>query len=122
MDIKDINRDHLVSESHELKKDRWRLVCITGTDISEENEQIEVLYHFVRDSEMKHLRIVTDGQETFPSLVPIFANALFLENELKEMLGVNVDGIDGHLLLHPEDCIETPLKRLRGLSYQEVVK
>lgn len=79
---------------------------------------MEVLYHLVRDHELKNLRVETDGAENYPSVLPIFPNALFLENELKEMLGIPVDGIEGQLLLRHEDEIKAPLKRLRGVSYE----
>lgn len=119
MEFIELTKDQVVGKAHELRKENWRLVCITGTDLSTETEaKMEVLYHLARGGENLHLRVETDGVEPFPSVLPVWGNALFLENELKEMLGIPVDGIEGQLLLRHEDEIKTPLKRLRGISYE----
>ncbi|HBN09347.1 MAG TPA: hypothetical protein DD435_12100 [Cyanobacteria bacterium UBA8530] len=119
MRTEETKKENLVAQAYEMKKEGWRLVCITGTDLSTDSEQkMEVLYHFARENEVRHLRVETDGTENYPSILSAYANALFLENELKEMLGIPVDGIKGELLLRLEDEVKAPLKRLRGVSYE----
>lgn len=91
------------SALHEAK---WGyLSAITGMDMGVEAGQLEALYHFCNGSAITSLRVrmPRDGA-VVSSIADIIPPASFFEREIKEMFGIEVNGLSvaDHLFL-PED-------------------
>ena len=74
---------------------RWGyLVAITGLDLGPAENRLEILYHFCHGADCLTLRVPgpTAGAH-IPSLSPIIPLAAFYERELREMLGIRVEGL-----------------------------
>jgi ech hydrogenase subunit D len=59
------------------------------------NEKYELSYSFADDTtyQLTTLRVVIDVNERVPSITEIIPQALFYENEMKELFGVNIEMI-----------------------------
>ncbi len=59
-------------------------------------DTIELSYSFAHDDtyEFETLRIVTDQETEIPSITEIMPAAVFYENEMKELFGVNIKMIN----------------------------
>jgi Ni,Fe-hydrogenase III component G len=88
---------------------RWGyLAGITGLDLGVDAGPLEVLYHFCEGAAVVSLRVSTPRQSaTVPTICEIIPSASFYERELREMFGVNVEGLARaeHLFL-PDDWTE----------------
>jgi len=77
-----------------LTEARWGyLAAITGVDLGPDAGQIEVLYHFCSGAPVVTLRVrVPRDDARVASLYDIIPSVTFYERELREMLGVEVEG------------------------------
>lgn len=81
------------------------LSAITGLDLGEEANALEVIYHFCPGKAIINLRIRLDRDAPFiPSLYEIVPSAVPFEREIKETLGIEITVLReaGHLYL-PDD-------------------
>jgi len=99
--ITDITSAQLWRETQKMRNDGYRFV--TATCINLPDGSFDVLYHFDRDIGLKQYRLHVTAGEEIPSISHIFFCALLVENEIKELFGVNITDIvidyGGHLLL-----------------------
>jgi NADH:ubiquinone oxidoreductase subunit C len=88
---------------------------ITTTCVDNKDGTIDILYHFDKDLEMKHARITVAKGEEVPSISGIYFCAILVENEMKELFGVNITNIaldyGGHMLLSDEE-LEAPMRQI----------
>lgn len=82
--------DHIHEQVWLLKQDGYRFVTMTCCD---EGEVHDVLYHFDKNYALKHLRVKVPKGAALPSISGIFFAALLVENEMKDLLGVVVNGM-----------------------------
>lgn len=81
------------------------LSAITGMDMGVEAGQLEALYHFCNGPAITSLRVrLPRNEAVVSSIADIIPPATFFEREIKEMFGIEVDGlaVTDHLFL-PED-------------------
>ena len=71
------------------------LAAITGVDLGFEANALEVLYHFCEGAAVLTLRVTVPYEAAeVPSLSKVIPSASFFERELREMLGVEVAGLE----------------------------
>ncbi len=91
------------------------LSAITGVDLGPEAEQMEVLYHFCTGEAVVTLRVRLPREGArVPSLCELIPSAGPFERELREMFGINVDGLPNPDKLYlPDDWPENeyPLRK-----------
>lgn len=114
-----ISIDHIHEQVWLLKQDGYRFVTMTCCD---EGEVHDVLYHFDKNYGLKHLRVKVPKNTALPSISGIYFAALLVENEMKDLLGVAVNGMlidfQGHFIL-AEGAPKTPLnKSVPGIGIQ----
>lgn len=85
---------------------------ITTTCVDNKNGTKDILYHFDKDLKMKHARITVKNDDEVPSISGIYFCAILVENEMKELFGVNIKNIaldyGGHMLLSDEE-LDAPM-------------
>lgn len=90
----------LLGKVRALAEKKMRFVTLTCQD---QGDQIEVFYHFDKELELYNLRVLVDKGEEVPSISGIYLCAFLVENEAKEMFGLNVTDLaldyKGRLLL-----------------------
>ena len=84
-----ITPEQLLSRTMEMKTRGFRLSQACAALIKDD---IELSYSFAHDDtyEFETLRIVTDQETEIPSITEILPSAVFYENEMKELFGVNI--------------------------------
>ena len=96
--------DEIVAEAGRLKQDGYRLITLTAVDLND--HEVDLIYHFDRELEMKHFRVnVTKGHKV-PSICEVYFAAVLVENEIQDQFGLRFDGLaldyDASLYLEEE--------------------
>lgn len=103
--VKEISKDQLLSEAQKMSSQGYRLVTSTCVDLGEGN--LDVLYHFDKGTVLNNLRIKAKRGEEVPSISSVYLCAVLIENEMKELFGLNIQGMaidyGGRFLLTPEE-------------------
>lgn len=111
----------LVGEVAKLKVQGYRLVTLSCTEIDETS--VDILYHFDKGLDLKHLRLAAAKTSPVPSISPVYFAALLVENEIQDHFGLAFDGLivdyKGTLYLE-EEALKTPYCRfsIRGKEDQ----
>lgn len=125
-----VGRDHLVEVMDFLWKNEQtyfdQLSCITGIDLGEEKNQIQLIYHLNSIPYQRQISLLVEVPReerkklpTVPSLTKIWKTADWHEREVYDLIGVNFKGHpDLRRILLPEDWEGHPLRK----DYQEQEK
>ena len=110
--ISDLPVEMLLGEAQKLQYDNYRFV--TATCVDNNDGTFDVIYHFDRDLKLKNYRVKVSKGAEVPSISKIYFCALLVENEIKELFGLNITNIaidyGGHLLLS-DDAPEMPMAK-----------
>jgi ech hydrogenase subunit D len=117
--VSEITLDQISTEVWKLKQDGHRFVTMTCCDRGENHD---ILYHFDKNYELKHLRVALPKGTALPSISALFFAALLVENEMKDLMGVQVSGMaidfQGRFML-AEGAPVAPLnKSIPGIGIQ----
>jgi NADH:ubiquinone oxidoreductase subunit C len=80
----------IVASAQKYFDDGCRLVAATCV---EEGEELRVIYSFDRELSLENLEISTPREKAIPSLTGVYACAFLIENEMKELFGLEIDGL-----------------------------
>lgn len=109
----EISNDQLVGRVQNMMYEDYRFITVTCVDMGDGS--FEVTYHFDKDLEMQNLRLKVKKGDEVPSVSKIYFSALLVENEMKELFGLNVTNIlvdyGGHLLLSDDDLVSPMAKQ-----------
>ncbi|MCK9305986.1 MAG: NADH-quinone oxidoreductase subunit C [Methanoculleus sp.] len=83
--------DDLTREVEGLQADGYRLVQIGCTDIG---GAYEVNYSFDRDYQYRNLRVTVGPETEVPSISSLYWGAFVYENEMHDLFGIPVTGIN----------------------------
>lgn len=102
--ITKIEKVDLLSVIMQKKNDMWRLAQICCSLVG---DQYEVSYSFAKDYEIQHYRLVVDKNENVPSISRVYRSAIFYENEMRELFGLDVEymKVDYHNKLFRIDAV-----------------
>jgi ech hydrogenase subunit D len=107
-----ITPDQLLGTAQKMMYDDYRFITSTCVDLGD--GRFDVIYHFDKDLEMKNFRLTIKKEDEVPSISKIYFSALLVENEMKELFGLNVTNIlvdyGGHLLLSDDD-LSSPMAK-----------
>ena len=108
----EISKEQLLGEVQKMKYDNYRF--ITATCVDNGDGSLDVIYHFDRDLQMKNFRVKVQKGDEIQSVSKIYFCSILVENEMKELFGLNVTNIaidyGGHMLLSDDD-LSTPMAR-----------
>lgn len=108
----EITVDQLLGEVQSCKYEGYRF--ITATSVDNGDGTIDIIYHFDKDYKMKNYKVAVKSGEEVPSISKVFFCALLVENEMKELFGINITNIaidyGGHMLLSEEE-LGSPMLR-----------
>lgn len=101
----EITSDQLLGEISKAKIEGYRFVTASCADNGDDT--IDIIYHFDKDYGMKNFKVTVKKSEEVPSISKLIFSALLVENEMKELFGLNITGIvidyGGHMLLSEEE-------------------
>lgn len=102
----------LLGKVQKMIYDGYRFVTATCVDLG--NGNFDIYYHFDKELTLKNYKITVTREEEIPSISKIYFCALLVENEMKELFGLNIANIaidyGGHLLL-AEDSPDAPMTK-----------
>lgn len=98
-----VEKEHLLQRVEELAAQGMRFITATCID---NGERFDVYYHFDHNLELTHLLVTIDRDEALPSITPVYFCAFVAENEMKDLFGLRVDGLNvdyqGRMLVSEE--------------------
>jgi ech hydrogenase subunit D len=101
--------ENVVGETAKLKVEGYRFVTLSCVEIDETT--VDILYHFDRELQLKHLRLTVPKDTLVPSISPVYFAAFLVENEIQDLFGIRFQGLaidyDRTLYLE-EDVKKTP--------------
>ena len=83
--------DNLLGETAGIKVAGYRFVTMTCTALDQDS--FDILYHFDRGLELKHLRLTLPAGTAVPSISPIYFAAFLVENEIQDLFGIRFTGL-----------------------------
>lgn len=108
----ELPKEQLLQQAQTLKYEDYRFVTASCVDTAD--GYLDVIYHFDKDLTLKNFRVKVKKGEEIESISKIFLPAILVENEMKELFGLNVTGMlidyGGHMLLSDDD-LETPMAK-----------
>ena len=101
-----IDKSELLEVIMEKKNNLWRLCQICCSFPKAENHY-EVTYTFASGYDIVNYRLIAEKDEVVPSISRVYNSAIFYENEMHELFGLNVDQIkqDLHDKLYRIDAV-----------------
>jgi ech hydrogenase subunit D len=89
---------NLLARAEAYRDGGWRLAGINATSVlpTEELEHgaYDIAWSFARGADLEHVQERVLPGEEVPSISPFFGGAFLFENELRELFGIDVTGID----------------------------
>jgi Ni,Fe-hydrogenase III component G len=89
-DVIPVELPAIPAEVWKLKMDGYRFVTMTCLDVGTAHE---VIYHFDKNYQLKHLRATLPKGQVLPSITGVFFAAVLVENEIKDLFGVEFSGL-----------------------------
>jgi ech hydrogenase subunit D len=86
-----ISTAEVVQKAEQEKKDGCRLVLMSCTKI---DDIFEVIYSYEKDLRLKNYRITVKQSDEIPSISGIYWGSFVYENEMNDLFGLNVTGIN----------------------------
>lgn len=110
--LTEISKDQLHGVVQDMMYSDYRFV--TATCVDNGDNTMDVFYHFDKDLNLVNYKIKVQRGEEVPSISKIYFCAVLVENEMKELFGLNVTDMvidyGGHFLL-ADDVPENPMAR-----------
>jgi len=86
-----IGIEHLIGRVEQFRKGGYRLVQVNCTKIGEE---FEINYSFEKDYRFENIRIIISPDSEVPSISGMYWGAFVYENEMHDLFGVAVKGMN----------------------------
>jgi ech hydrogenase subunit D len=86
-----ISPDNIVGETAKMKVEGYRFITLSCVELDE--ARVDILYHFDRDYQIKHLRLTVTKDALVPSISPVFFAAFLVENEIQDLFGIRFQGL-----------------------------
>lgn len=110
--IYDLPLDQLLGEVQKLQYEDYRFV--TATCANNNDGSTDIIYHFDKDLQLRNYRVKVSNDAEIPSISKIYFCAILVENEIKELFGMNITNIaidyGGHMLLS-DTAPDMPMSR-----------
>ena len=102
-----VSLESVIGETGRMKAEGYRFVTMSCTELDE--AQFDILYHFDKELQLKHLRLTAPNDTQVPSISSVYLAALLVENEIQDLFGVRFKGlaIDYDRTLYLDEEIKT---------------
>jgi ech hydrogenase subunit D len=86
-----VSIDTVVGETAKIKVEGYRFVTMSCAELDQ--TMIDILYHFDKDLELKHLRLTVPRDTPVPSISLVYFAAFLVENEIQDLFAVRFKGL-----------------------------
>ena len=102
-----ITMENLVAEVGAMKQAGYRFVTLSTVQL--EDGSTDILYHFDKEMVLSHFRLNVPADTTIPSVSGVYFSAFLAENEVKDLAGLEFDGlvVDYNRTLYLDPSVET---------------
>jgi len=83
--------DAVVGECAKIKVAGFRFVTMSCAAIGDQH--VDILYHFDKDLQLKHLRLTVARDTSIPSISAVYFAAFLVENEIQDLFGIRFEGL-----------------------------
>lgn len=90
-EIIQVTTETLLPEVQKMYDGGWRAITATATDLAD--DVVDILYHFDKNLEVKHLRLQAKKGDKIPSTSGIYFCNLVIENEMADLFGVKFENL-----------------------------
>jgi len=108
--LKEVTQETVASEVLKLKNEGYRFVTMSCTEL--DADFVDILYHFDKDLTLANLRMKQPKDAKVPSISGILFAALLVENEMRDLFGLEFEGLvlDFNRTLYlDEEITEVPM-------------
>lgn len=90
-----IDKSELLGIIMEKKNNLWRLcqICCSFPKNEEGVNYYEITYSFANGYKLENFRLHAEADEQVPSISRVYNSAVYYENEMHELWGLNVENI-----------------------------
>lgn len=120
--VTEVSAEILLEKSRMLLEKGYRFVTISCTSLA---DRFELVYHFDKNYNLEHLRLKLAAGESLPSISRVCFPAVVIENEIKDMFGVEITGMIldfGGLFLLSDSAPKAPQSVLKSASFDVRIK
>lgn len=86
-----VNAENIEGEAAKMKVEGYRLLTLTCVELDE--AKVDILYHFDRGLELRHLRLEVLKGALVPSISALYFSAFLVENEIQDLFGIRFKGL-----------------------------
>ena len=86
-----VSTDTVVGECAKAKAEGYRFVTMSCVELDE--TAVDILYHFDRNLQLKHLRLTMPKGTPVPSISSVYLASFLIENEIQDLFGVHFQGL-----------------------------
>ena len=90
--LKEITVNELRNELNIFYSQKYRFVTASCAD--NRDGTIDLFYHFDKDLELSTLKMTVTKEDKIPSITNLYFSAFLVENEIKELYGLNIENIN----------------------------
>jgi ech hydrogenase subunit D len=104
-----ISPETVVGETARMKAEGYRFVTLSCVEL--DDTTMDILYHFDRELQLKHLRLTISKDTPVPSISPVYFAAFLVENEIQDLFGIRFQGLAidyDRTLYMEEDVMKAP--------------
>lgn len=92
-----MDKDAFLARIKQYLADKWRLVLINTTSVTPQADAdkgaYEISWTFEKDGQVEHVRHTVPEDVEVPSISGIYGCAFLYENEIRDLFGVKLTGI-----------------------------
>jgi ech hydrogenase subunit D len=86
-----VTKETVIGETAKIKIDGYRFVTMTCVELDE--NQVDVIYHFDKNLQLKHFRFTVPKDTLIPSISVVYQSAFLAENEIQDLFGIHFDNL-----------------------------
>jgi len=103
-----VSNETVVDETAKMKFEGYRFVTMSCFMLDETT--VQLLYHFDKNLELRHLRFSVTLETLIPSISRVYSSAFLVENEIQDLFGVHFQGItvDYERTLYLDEEVKAP--------------
>lgn len=122
--LEEISKESLLGYVQKMLYNGYRF--ITTTCVDNGDGTVDLLYHFDKKMTMKQVKVTIKKEDEIPSISRIYFCAILVENEMKELFGLNINNIaidyGGHMLLSDEELVSPMSKQITIIKKGETIQ
>lgn len=86
-----VTKETIVGETAKIKIEGYRFITMTCVELDE--NQVDLIYHFDKDLQLKHFRFTALKDTIIPSISIVYQSAFLVENEIQDLFGMHFDNL-----------------------------